>query len=58
MWPRLKKALHRTPVNNLEELRLRITEEINDIYKNAEVLRHVLNEEILPCNKMNNISNI
>ena len=36
LWPHLRNAIYRTPVNNFKELSLRITDEINDVNNNAE----------------------
>ena len=42
LWPHLKNTIYCTPVNDLEDLRNRITEKINEINNNEVMLNNVI----------------
>jgi hypothetical protein len=42
LWPRLKNSIYQTPVQDLQELNLRITEKVNEINNNPGMLRNII----------------
>jgi hypothetical protein len=51
LWPHIKNSIYTTPINDLAELRNRITQKINEINNNPIVLENVTNaiDEGLGC---------
>jgi hypothetical protein len=42
LWPHLKNSIFQTPVHNLQDFRLTITEKINEINNNPGMLQNVI----------------
>jgi hypothetical protein len=43
LWPHMKNSIYTTPINDLAELRNRITQKINEINNNPIVLENITN---------------
>ena len=52
LWPHLKNSIFSTPVNDLDELRQRVTNKIQEINNNPQMLQNVSNsvrKRVLKC---------